>query len=112
MSSRSSLSSSTPTNKKKKEAMTTSNFCATYTAKIKEVKELSVMIDANEDIEKTQLAWYKECKRIEAQLKNQLLSMKQAAICLVENVEELEALINVPNNIISKIIQIENSPSV
>ena len=56
MSSRSSLSSSTPTNKKKKEAMTTSNFCATYTAKIKEVKELSVMIDANEDIEKTQLA--------------------------------------------------------
>ena len=31
---------------------------------------------------------------------------------VVENVEELEAFINVPNNIISKIIQIENLPSV
>ena len=45
-------SSTTPTNKKKKEAMTTSNFCATYMEKIKEVKQLLVMIDANEDIEK------------------------------------------------------------
>ena len=77
------------------EAKAASQILAALMAQDEETKGLEKKLLENEDIEKVQFARYKECQRIEKQMKEQLLSRKTEAVCLVENEEELQTLINV-----------------